>query len=52
MKTWQCFGCSYHCKCTVEDSQYCTPKKCVAFDSGSPDWKPVKEGEKDDKEGK
>ena len=43
MKTWQCFGCSYQCKCETEDSVYCIPKKCLVYELHAPNWQSVEE---------
>ena len=47
MSVWQCSGCAYRCKCEVENSVYCIPKRCIIHELGIPSWKPMEEGKKD-----
>ena len=52
MKTWQCFGCSYRCKCETEDSIYCIPKKCLIYELHASNWQPEEAEEKEEENAK
>lgn len=50
MKTWQCLGCAYRCKCETEDSVYCIPKKCLIYELHAPNWQEEKEDSNDEED--
>ena len=52
MKTWQCLGCAYRCKCETEDSVYCIPRKCLIYELHAPNWQEEKEENNDEEEKK